>query len=109
MRGSSVVVHDGAPDDSLAIEDDILGRGKWVKTESTRLRGFVTYAVVHDIDPHFAPSASPTPITSSGKPFNIACYVNYDKFSVRHKHILAAISKVIEPTSFKEAMLDPGW
>lgn len=65
--------------------------------------------MIREIDPSPSNVASPVSQSSSGKQFNIACYVNYDKFSMRHKHFLAVINKVKEPRSFKEAIKDVGW
>lgn len=86
-----------------------LGKGHRIRVPSTRLRDFVTNTVVRKIDPPASSTASPASSCSSGTQFNIACYVDYNKFSVRHKHFLAAITKRKEPTSFKEAVKDSGW
>lgn len=54
------------------------------------------------------PLNSSPPIRSSGKPFHIAYYVNYDKFYVKHKQFLAAIMASDEPISFLQANKSPG-
>ena len=85
----------------MDMESSVLGLGQGVKTPFTRLRGSGTHSVVRNSNSHYASSTSPSSTSSSGKPFNIANYVKYDKFSMRHKHFLAAISTVVEPASFK--------
>ncbi|KAL2933792.1 Retrovirus-related Pol polyprotein from transposon TNT 1-94 [Bienertia sinuspersici] len=103
FRGSNGVV-------CVENEPEVLGRGHRTRIPSTRLKGYVTTnTVVRQIDPLTSPSASHTQSCSSGKPFNIACYMDYNKFSVRHRRFLAAITKQKEPTSFKEAVQHPGW
>jgi len=52
---------------------------------------------------------SSLPKVSSGKPYPIAYYVTCDKFSTTHRNYLAAISKIIEPRFFHEAVQDPKW
>lgn len=82
-----------------------LGRGHREKFPSVKLRDFVTHTVIQK-SPSLAP---PAPQTSSGTPFPIAHYVNCDKFSVKHRNFLAAVTVGVEPQSFKEAMKDAGW
>ena len=54
---------------------------------------------------------SPTPTSQppSGMPYPIAHYVSCDKFSVKHRNFIAAVTAGKEPTSFKEVMKDDGW
>ncbi|GAA0163145.1 hypothetical protein LIER_39533 [Lithospermum erythrorhizon] len=73
-----------------------LGRGHRTKTQSVRLRDFVTNTVK---------IVSP----SSGILYPIANSVNCNNFSVRHRHFLAALTAGTEPRSFTEAMGNPGW
>lgn len=46
---------------------------------------------------------------TSGTPYPITHYVNYDNFSVHHMHFLPAVSAGTEPQSFAEAMKDERW
>ncbi|KAJ8631367.1 hypothetical protein MRB53_024690 [Persea americana] len=67
-----------------------LGKGHRIRVPSTRLRDFVTNTVVRKIDPPASSTASLASSCSSGTQFNIACYVDYNKFSVRHKHFFSS-------------------
>ncbi|WCJ23129.1 Retrovirus-related Pol polyprotein from transposon RE2 [Euphorbia peplus] len=82
-----------------------LGRGQRVKVPSTRLRDFVT----HTIRKNSPPQVSLDPSSSSGTPYPITHFVNCDKFSVKHRAILAAINSSAIPRNFKEAMQSKGW
>ncbi|GJZ10887.1 retrovirus-related pol polyprotein from transposon TNT 1-94 [Tanacetum coccineum] len=57
-----------------------------------------------------SPSAAP-PLqsTSLGTPYPIAHYVNCDKFSLRHRCFLAAITAESDPNTFLEAVNDEHW
>jgi len=46
---------------------------------------------------------------SSGKPYPIANYVTCHKFSSSHRAYLVAITKIVEPKFFHEAVQDPYW
>jgi len=58
-----------------------------------------------------SPFQVPPPASSqaSGKPYPLAHKVNCERFSVAHRAFLAAITTCTEPTSYKEAVTDPGW
>lgn len=84
-----------------------LGRGHRLKKPSNKLQGYITSTVRH-INP-VTSSAPPDLSRSSGTPFPIACYVSCDKFYMKHKHFLAAITVGHEPTSFSAAVKDPKW
>ncbi|XP_057252225.1 retrovirus-related Pol polyprotein from transposon RE1 [Beta vulgaris subsp. vulgaris] len=82
------------------------------KVPSTRLKDFITCTTLASSAPtgSLSPSlSSPSPSASSGTPFPIAHYVSCDKFSMKHRHFLAAITAGTEPHSFKEAMRHPEW
>ena len=65
-----------------------LGRGHRNKQPSVRLKDHVLYAIQN-----LSPSASSSIQTHPpGKPYLIANFVSCDKFSVRHKIVLAAIT-----------------
>ena len=75
-RGSST---DPSQSITLASAPEELGRGLRTKTISTRLHDHMTNTVVQqNIDPPTA--ASPSPSGTSGKPVDIACFVNYNNF-----------------------------
>jgi len=46
---------------------------------------------------------------SSGKPYPLTRYVTCDNFSNAHKSYLAAITKIVEPRCFHQAVADPNW
>lgn len=54
-------------------------------------------------------SCSSKPSVSSDSPYPITNFVSRERFSVRHINFLAAITAVHEPSSFREAVKDPGW
>ena len=95
----STIVREGS---SADVNTQLLGHGHRAKIPSTQLRNFVTNIICR-IDP------SPRSLAashSSGTPYSVTHYVNYDNFSVHHRHFLAAISAGTEPQSFAEAMKD---
>ena len=51
----------------------------------------------------------PSNKVSSGKSYPIANYVTCKRFSEAHKNYLAAITKIIEPRYFHEAVRNPKW
>lgn len=98
----------GHVDNVGSVEDttENMGRCCRLRKPSSRLKDYITNTV-RRLDP-VTPTAYPASIKSSGTPFHIACFVNCDKFSARHNHLLAAITAGAEPTSFPEAVKDPG-
>lgn len=82
-----------------------LGRGHRVKFSSTKLRDFVTNTIFQ-ISPS---TCSTTPSCSSGTPYPLANYVSCTKFSLQHRHFLAAITAGTKPRTFVEAVKDPRW
>ena len=95
--------HAGTPESASTPE---LGRGHRSKKPSVLLRDFVTHTVQK-----LSPFQVPPPASSqaSGKPYPLAHKVNCERFSVAHRAFLAAITTCTEPTSYKEAVTDPGW
>jgi len=53
--------------------------------------------------------ATPSQSKSSGMCYTIANYVSYEKFTATHQHFVAAITKIMEPKHFQEAIKDPLW
>ena len=87
-------------------QDEILGRGHRQRQASVRLRDYVTHTI-HKLSPSM--SISPAPWQSSGTPYPITHYVNCDKFSMRHRHFLAALQAEREPRNYSEAVKDERW
>ena len=87
----------------------VLGRGCRQRQQSTRLRDYVLHTVQR-LSSSSSPSASSLGHThSSGSPYPITHYVNYDKFSLRHCAFLATVTAGVEPSSFTEAVKDKKW
>ncbi|KAH7568282.1 hypothetical protein JRO89_XS07G0271200 [Xanthoceras sorbifolium] len=89
------------------ISEEPLGKGHRIRTPSTRLKGYITNTI-QTITPVTVTSSSP-PKRSSGTPFPIAYFVNCDKFSVKHRQFLAAVTTWVEPKSYSEAVKHPRW
>lgn len=89
---------------------DNLGRGHREKRPPSWCRNYVTHTIItENIDPSTL-TVVPPQSHSSGKPFPIACHVEYNHFSNRrHRCFLAMITKGKEPSSFKDAVKDIGW
>lgn len=98
---------DEVPPYNGVIESVELGKGKRIKYQSTRLKDHVTHTVQKDSPSRLYSSPAYSP--SSGTPYPITHFVNCNNFSIRHRNFLAAVNAGVEPTSFKEAMNDPGW
>ena len=87
----------------------VLGRGCRQRQQSTKLRDYVLHTVQR-LSSSSSPSASSLGHThSSGSPYPITHYVNYDKFSLRHRAFLAVNTAGVEPSSFTEAVKDETW
>ncbi|GAA0175666.1 hypothetical protein LIER_28796 [Lithospermum erythrorhizon] len=85
----------------------VLGRGHRTKVPYVKLQDYVTNTV-RVLSPSLPSPASPSH-QSSGTSYPLSDYLNSNKFSVGQRIFLASISTGIEPSSFKEAMKDPGW
>ena len=83
----------------------VLRRSDRARTAPTHLTDYVCYGSCL-IDP-----SRPTHSWqgSSGTPYPIANYVACNKFSSTHQHFLAAITKIVEPRHFHEAVQNPLW
>ena len=53
--------------------------------------------------------ANPNQKVSLGKPYPIFNYITCNNFSDNHRHYLAAVTKIIEPRFFHEAVENPHW
>ena len=93
------------PNVTPLVDPRALWQGLREKRPSVLLRNFVSNTV-WKISPS-TPTLSPS--NSSGTPYPSAHFVNCDKFSVRHRLFLAAVTFGVEPRSFHEAMRDPSW
>ncbi|XP_077234197.1 uncharacterized protein LOC143876374 [Tasmannia lanceolata] len=56
-----------------------------------------------------SPSFIPSPVPTKGTRFQLSHFISYDRFSSAHRAFIAAISPILEPTSFAEAVQDPNW
>ena len=54
-------------------------------------------------------SSNPLQKVSLGKPYPVANYITCAKFSTAHKNYLAAITKIVKPRYFYEAVKDVKW
>ncbi|KAA8532541.1 hypothetical protein F0562_032643 [Nyssa sinensis] len=79
------------------IQEESLGRGQRVKQPSVRLREYVTNSIQV-----YPPACSLLQSNSSGTPYPIANYVNYDKFSSHHRSFLATVTAGHEPSTYAE-------
>ena len=82
------------------------GAEKRARKTPTHLQDYICYTV-HPRHP--SSNAIPIQKVSSGKPYPIANYVTCDTFSEAHKCYLAAITKIVEPRFFHEAIQDSKW
>lgn len=82
-----------------------LGRGHRIRMPSVKLHDYVTHTV-QKLSP--SPS-SPSPQHNSGAPYPLIHYVNYDKFFVKHRRFIAALTMEHEPVHFFEAVKDAKW
>ena len=83
----------------------LLGRSHGQRQESVLLRDYVFNTMQK-----LSPSANSHIYKhSSGSPYPITHYVNYDTFSMQYRAFLAAITTGVEPNSFAEAMKNDRW
>ena len=83
-----------------------MGKGKRAKFASTRLRDYVTHTI-RKVSPSSTSPAAPS--SFSGTPYPITHFVNCERFSVKHKNYIAAITAGNEPKCCKEVMQHDGW
>ncbi|XP_021771703.1 uncharacterized protein LOC110735827 [Chenopodium quinoa] len=93
-----------SPSSSVTLE---LDRGLRERHPSGWHRGYIAHTI-SILSPSTSQSSWSTPC-SSGTPYSLTNFVNYDKFSLRHRAFIAAVDTVVEPRNFKEAMQDEGW
>ncbi|XP_021741132.1 uncharacterized protein LOC110707407 [Chenopodium quinoa] len=104
------VQQDEVPNDEIHTTQDetneeMLGRGKRVKFLSTKLCDYVT----HTIPKNKAPPLSSAESSSSGTIYPITYFLNYDRFSSKHRNCIAAVTEARIPRTFQEAMRHEGW
>lgn len=82
-----------------------------LKVTTTKLRDYICNIVrVSSLATHSSSSASPTPPAFSSKSsYPLYHYINCDKFFNKHKHFLAAIIVISEPTRFSDVLTDQKW
>ena len=81
-------------------------RGQRVCKAPSHLQDYFCYSVHAS---NLSSNASPVQKASSGKPYPIANYVTCNNFASAHRNYLAAITKIVEPRTFQEAVKDPNW
>ncbi|CAA7039177.1 unnamed protein product [Microthlaspi erraticum] len=89
----------------------LLGRGLRQRSESVKLRDYVTYNVVCNQDPHHAPP-DPTSQSSSVQGtslYPLSHYISDDSFSPGQRAFFAAITARDEPKHFKDAVRIKVW
>lgn len=91
---------------SSSSSGELFGRGHRTKVQSCKLRDFVTHTTVCENIDSKPSTASPSPSRSSSSPFDIACYVDYSNYFVKHRSFLAAVTK---GQITIEAVKHPGW
>ncbi|XP_074317895.1 uncharacterized protein LOC141653928 [Silene latifolia] len=83
-----------------------LGHGKRTKFLSSRLQGYVVGTTADTSSDSDSSSDSPR---SSDTPYALANYLSSQKFSLRHRAFIAAITSGIEPPNFRAALASPDW
>lgn len=93
-------------------ENEDLGQGKRAKFPSVWLKDYVAHATRCPEEPHLV-SPEHNSVSSSSVQGNtlypLTSYISDDMFSPQHKVFLAVVLDGVEPTSYKQAMLDPRW
>lgn len=74
-----------------------LGRGLRTKTITAKLHDYVLQTISSVVSCH------------TKSPYGIEFYVDCSRFSESHCHFLAVISSLVEPKSYREAILDEFW
>lgn len=73
------------------------GRGLRTKNIPTKLHDYVLNTII------------PVAASYTKTPYSLEFYVDCSRFSEGHRHFLAAITSMIEPTSYRQAILDKLW
>ncbi|XP_021741189.1 uncharacterized protein LOC110707489 [Chenopodium quinoa] len=78
------------------------------KFPNVKHRDFVTNTI-RNISPSTLSQGSPATSLSSGTVYPITHFIDSNRFSVKHRTYIAAITRGNEPKSFKEDMKHEGW
>jgi len=90
---------------TLHIKPNLLTRPAQEKRLPSHLEDYFCYNTqVRDPLLAFSPSKG-----SSGNPYPLVNYITCNNFSNRHRAFLAAITKIVEPRYYHEAVRDPRW
>jgi transposase InsO family protein len=100
----------GSEENEVAVEREAIvtpemGRGMRNKVPNIRLKDFVT----NTIQKVKSSKSSSTQEHASGTPYPITYFVSCERFSIRHRNFVAAVTAGKEPKNFKEAVKDSGW
>ena len=94
------------PFDPLISSMDNTNSGRVCRVKLPSIRHYDYVGMVPTLSPPF--ESHPT-TGSQGTVHPLENYINYAKFSTRHRIFLANISIAVEPRSFKEAKKSDGW
>ena len=104
ISSSPAIVTQPSPSDATCP-----AREKQARKMPSHLQDYVCFSA-RPQDPSLSLSANhPSPKVSSGKPYSIANYITYHKFSSSHRAYLTTIAKIVEPRFFHEAVKDSHW
>ena len=87
-------------------QQENLGHGQRRKRVPSHLEDYLCYSAKSK-DP--SSMTSPNQKASPGKLYHIVNYINCENFSNAHRNYLAAITKVVEPRYFHEAVRNTHW
>ena len=103
---SPTTLPDGAERRGLPVETQVVRRGLRTRKQPAHLDDFVCYGA--RIQEPISTSTS-LQKKSSGTRYPITHYVTCANFSASHQNFIAAITKVVEPRFYHEAVKDAQW
>lgn len=106
QSAAPIIEVDGQQARHMAHDAEDLGKGKRSKFPSSRLRGFIKHTIGKN-SPSLTNSSTTSP--SLGTPFPITHCVDCERFSMKYRKFIAAITRGKELKSFKEAITHEGW